>query len=104
MPLTKHFKETVMKRAQTDPKFRYELLREAINAFLADDVDLAKSLLRDYINATIHFDNLAKKLNKNTKSLQRMLGPQGNPSSRSLFAIIHQLQKTEGIKLDVRIH
>src|SRR5690349_18012291 len=103
MALTKHFRETIQKRAQNDPKFRCEMLREAVDAFLADDLELAKSLLRDYINATIHFVPLAKILNKDSKSLQRMLGPKGNPLAESLFAVIYILQKAEGIKLKSKV-
>jgi hypothetical protein len=47
MPLTKSFSETVRARAQTDIEFRRELLREALEALLAGDLDLGKAVLRD---------------------------------------------------------
>ena len=103
MAITKHFRETVLKRAQDDKAFRLEMLREAVEAFLNDEIDLAKSLLRDYINATIQFTVLAKIVNKDTKSLQRMLGPNGNPSTKNLFAVIHALQDSEGVRLKVHL-
>lgn len=101
MALTRDFKQTILQRAENDPKFRHAMLVEAVNEFLADNVDVAKSILRDYINATVKFEPLAKKLHKNSKSLQRMLSATGNPTTNSLFAIIHTLQKKEGIKLRV---
>ncbi len=103
MALTKDFKDTIKARAEVDPAFRRALLVEAMNEFLADNIDVAKSMLRDYINATISFEPLAQKLHKNSKSLQRMLGPSGNPTMSSLFTIIHEIQKAEGIKLTVRV-
>lgn len=78
-------------------------LTEAIDELLEGDIEIAKSMLRDYINATISFDPLAVKLHKNSKSIQRMFGPRGNPTVRSLFDILKVLQKFEGIHLRARI-
>jgi DNA-binding phage protein len=102
MVLTKSFKSTIRERAQHDPAFRQAMLIEAVNELLADNLEVAKSLLRDYINATIAFEPLANRVHKNTKSLQRMFGPSGNPTAGSLFAVIHTLQDEEGIKLTVQ--
>ena len=52
MPLTRDFRETVMARVKSDPDFRSELIVEATNAFLMDDIETGKALLRDYLNAT----------------------------------------------------
>lgn len=101
MALTKEFKLTVRDRTQQDADFRQALLIEAVNALLAEDMDIAKSLLRDYINATISFEPLAKRIDKNSKSLQRMFSASGNPTAQSLFAVINVLQQAEGIKLTV---
>lgn len=101
MTLTKDFKVTVRERAQRDRNFRQGMLIEAVNCLLADDLDIAKSLLRDYINATISFEPLAQQVSKNNKSLQRMFSPSGNPTAHSLFSVINVLQKAEGIKLAV---
>ena len=53
MALTRNFKETIQARLQRDADFREELLREVIDLLLSGDVDVAKAVLRDYINATI---------------------------------------------------
>ncbi len=101
MALTKDFKSTIRARAQTDSNFRQAMLIEAVNALLEDEIDVAKSLLRDYINATISFEPLAARVSKNSKSLQRMFSPSGNPTAHSLFEVINVLQNVEGIKLTV---
>ncbi len=101
MAITKHFRETVLERARKDSAFRREMLREAVELFLNDDIEIAKSLLRDYINATIQFSSLSENLHQDSKSLQRMLGPSGNPTAKNLFAIIHALQNAEGVHLRV---
>jgi DNA-binding phage protein len=99
MALTRKFKDTVQKRAARDPEFRRALLVEAINELLAGDYNIAKSILRNYINATITFPVLAQKLNKSSKSIHRMLGPNGNPRMDSIVGIIKVLQTKESIKL-----
>jgi len=101
MPITRKFKETVWKRAQSDARFRAALLTESINGLLSGELDTGKAMLRDYINATITFEGLSKATKIPDKSLHRMLGPRGNPTAESLFTIIKVLQKTEHIKLAV---
>ena len=102
MPITREFRETVRARAQADARFRVAMLTEAINELLAGDLGTGKALLRDYVNATITFDRLAETTGIPVKSLQRMLGPRGNPTAESLFAVIKALQDAEHITLAVK--
>ena len=102
MALTRDFKETVRARVQRDPAFRRELLREGIESFLAGDVDTGKSVLRDYINATIGFQELADITHHSPKSLMRMLGPSGNPYARNLFEIVSCLQEKAGVHFKLK--
>ena len=102
MALTREFKETIRARVQRDPAFREELLKESLECLLSGDVDTGKALLRDYINATIGFEELSNLTDKSPKSLMRMLGPKGNPQARNLFEIIGYLQNREGVHFEVR--
>jgi DNA-binding phage protein len=104
MALTRKFKETVQERAKADSKFRKAMLQEAVNEFLGGDFNIAKSILRNYINASVSFEAIAREINKNDKSVQRMLSPSGNPTSENLFAMLHAIQKLEGITLETKIH
>lgn len=102
MALTKAFRETVYERAQRDAGFRKALLTEAMNAYLGGDEATGKAVLRDVINATVGFEQLAAELGKPSKSLHRMLGPRGNPNTANFFAILQVLQKRVGVKLTVK--
>ncbi|MGD1028465.1 DNA-binding protein [Candidatus Binatus soli] len=102
MPLTRDFKETIRARVERDPKFRKELLREGVEAMLAGDVATAKTILRDYINATVGFTDLAAATRIPSKSLMRMLGPAGNPRADNLFEIVSFLQRREGLRFEVK--
>ena len=102
MPLTRDFKETIQKRARRDATFREALLKEAVDALLSGDVETGKTVLRDYINATIGFEELGAGTNRSPKSLMRMFGPSGNPQARNLFEIVAYLQRKEGVRLEVR--
>jgi hypothetical protein len=77
MALIRDFKETIRDRVQRDPKFRKELLREGLEAMLSGEIDVAKTILRDYINATVGFAGLAQATHIPPKSLMRMFGPLG---------------------------
>ena len=101
MALTKDFKLTIMARAHKDKKFCAAMLSEAINELLSGDVDTGKAILRDYINATITFEVLSKFMEKNPKSIMRMLSANGNPTSKSLFVIFHTIQKLKKIHFKV---
>ena len=46
---------------------------------LTGDTATAKTILRDYINATVGFAEVAEATHIPSKSLMRMLGPTGNP-------------------------
>lgn len=69
MPLTRDFKQTVQERAWNDPEFRIGLLTEAAECLLNDEVNVAKTLLRDYVNATIGFQALGTLTDKKSQSL-----------------------------------
>jgi DNA-binding phage protein len=96
MALTRDFKDTIKARAQRDPAFRRGLFEEAIEAFLSNDTETGKLLLRDYVNATVGFEKLGAQLDKSPKSLMRMLSTQGNPRADNLFAVVGHLRKQEG--------
>jgi DNA-binding phage protein len=101
MALTRDFKETVLARVQADPKFRDALLKEGIEILLAGDVDSGKAMLRDYIKATVGFEQLGAETGSSPKSLIRMFGPTGNPQARNLFSVISHLQRHAGLTLRV---
>jgi DNA-binding phage protein len=102
MPLTRNFKETVKARAERDITFRAALLSEAVEALLDGDTATGKTVLRDYINATVGFEALAESVGKDPKSLMRMFSKTGNPRAENLFAIIHHLQEATGVQLEVK--
>ena len=104
MAITRKFRDTIMDRALSDSAFRRQMLTEAVNELLAGDLGAGKAMLRDYINATITFQQLAKKLKKTDKSVHRMLGPRGNPRADNILEIIKILQAHERVRLRVEAH
>jgi DNA-binding phage protein len=102
MALTRDFKETIRARVARDSKFRKELLREGIECMLTGDIATAKTMLRDYINATVGFTELAEATHIPSKSLMRMLGPAGNPRADNLFVVVSFLQRSEGLRFQLK--
>jgi len=103
MILTRDYKETIRARVQRDPAFKEALLKEAIECLLAGDVGTGKSILKDFIKATIGFEELSRIVDKKSESLIRMLGPKGNPTANNLFQIIAQIQKQVGVQVEVNV-
>jgi len=102
MALTRDFKETIKARAESDLAFRTALLTEAVEALLGGDVATGKAILRDYINATVGFEELAEEVGTPPKSLLRMLRKASNPRQDNVYTVIPHLQSHTDGPVDVR--
>ena len=102
MALTRDFKHTVVERVERDPAFAHALLDEAATLFLNGEPETARLTLRDLVNATIGFEQLACLTEKPSKSLHRMLSQTGNPSMDNLAAIFHAIRKGLNVNLEAR--
>ncbi|MFN7283687.1 MAG: DNA-binding protein [Dolichospermum sp.] len=102
MALTRDFKETVNARVQRDSEFAIALLNEAISLFLNGEPETARLILRDIVNATVGFEQLAIETSKPSKSLHRMLSAKGNPTMDNLTAIFNVLRKKLNVDINVK--
>jgi DNA-binding phage protein len=102
MALTRDFKKTVAARIERDPEFAKALLDEAATLFLGDEPETARLMLRELVNATLGFEQLAKQTDLPSKSLHRMLSPKGNPSMDNLAAIFGAVGDRLKVGLKVR--
>ena len=102
MALTRDFKQTVMERMRREPAFAKALLDEAATLFLNGDPETARLLLRDLVNATVGFEDLAVMTAKPSKSLHRMLSQKGNPSMDNLAAIFGAVRHK--LKVGIEVH
>ena len=101
MALTRDFKQTMVGRAERDPAFAKALLDEAATLFLNGEPDTARLILRDLVNATVGFEALAQKTDKNGKSLHRMLSANGNPTMDNLATIFAAVSGALRVELKV---
>jgi DNA-binding phage protein len=102
MTLTRSFKETVVQRVQSDATFAHALLDEAATLFLNGEPETARLILRDLVNATMGFEQLATLTAKPSKSLHRMLSPTGNPSMDNLAAIFRAIRDRLQVNFEAR--
>jgi len=102
MALTRDFKHTVTERVRRDPAFAQALLDEAATLFLNGEPETARLILRDLVNATLGFEQLAILTSKPSKSLHRMLSPNGNPSMDNLAAIIDAIRVQLNVHVEVQ--
>jgi len=99
--LTRDYRETIQNRLKIDPEFARHLLDEAVSEFLNDNPESARILLREIVNATIGFEQLAEKTSKNSKSLHRMLSASGNPSMNNLTNIFGVLKQKLNVNFEI---
>ena len=102
MALTRNYRQTIVERVERDPEFAAALLDEAATLFLSDEPETARLILRDLVNATIGFEQLAEVTAKPSKSLHRMLSSGGNPSMDNLAAIFGAMRVNLGVDLKVQ--
>ena len=79
------------------------LMHEAIAAFLEGEPETARVILHELVNSTIGFELLAEQLDKSSKSVHRMLSPQGNPTMDNLTHILSALQKKLDLDVEVKL-
>lgn len=100
-PLGRTIGEITQARVRRDLEFTRGLLQEAVQALLADDLPVARSLIRDVIKGTIGYADLSRRTGTPEKSLVRMFGANGNPTAANLFAVLTHLQRRSGITFHV---
>lgn len=103
MALTRDFKENIKARCDRDPAFRRELIAGALECLGNNEADVARTLLRDYVNATLGFEELARITEKSRESLMRMLSPRGNPNMSNLSMLLASIKQHEGVEIKVRV-
>src|SRR5690606_9478064 len=101
--LTRDFKQTIVERVEREPAFAQALLDEAATLFLNGEPETARLILRDLVNATLGFEELAVLTAKPSKSLHRMLSPHGNPSMDNLAAIFGAIRKELNVGMRVQV-
>lgn len=79
--------QSVSRRANGQADSLMFLLEEAITSMIAGEMDTGRSLMRNYINATVGFPELSKRVHIGKTSLMRMFGQNGNPPASNLFGI-----------------
>ena len=102
MALTRSFKLTVAERVAREPAFAQALLDEAATLFFNGEPETARLILRELVNATMGFEQLAALTARPSKSLHRMLSTAGNPSMDNLAAIIDALRLSLSVRLEAR--
>ena len=73
-----------------------------MECLLTGDVKARKSIVRDFVDAAVGFQEVSGQTSRSSKRLMRMLGPHGSRQSRNLFQIIGRLQKREGFRHKVQ--
>jgi DNA-binding phage protein len=101
MALTRDYKETIQNRAQREPGLAAALLDEAVTLFLNGEPETARLILRELVNSTVGFEELALETEKPSKSLHRMLSANGNPTMDNLTSILSVLRKK--LKLAIKV-
>ena len=97
------YKEGIKSMVDRNPKFAMEILEDAINSLLDGNLEEGRLLLRHYIDATIGFQELARRTGKRDKSLMRSLSATENLTASNLFDIIRACVQARGATVAARV-
>ena len=92
------YNEALKDMLDENPHMSAEMLEGALNMILSGELDEGRLLLRQFVNATIGFKELAKRTGKVDKTLMRILSASGNPTATNLFDIIQACLDAAGVK------
>ncbi len=95
--------ETITARVQSEPAFARALLQQSTSLLLQGEPHTAKLLLRDLVNASIGFEQLARDMDKPSKSLHRMLSATGNPTLSHVSAMLAAISAHLGVEIQTRV-
>ena len=89
---------TINARIRRDRGFRELVLARAFRLCNSEEVDLGKATLRNYISATIGYEELGKKLKTSPQSIRGMLNARGYPRAHNLSDLVNELQKATDVR------
>lgn len=101
MALTVDHEETVRVRARRDPEYRECLLKEGVRCLLSGEVDVAKIVLNDYVEAIVGFEQLGAMTGKPPENLKQLLSLESDPGAGDLMEVIACVLRHEGLALQV---
>lgn len=101
---TRPFTESVRRRLEQNDGFEAALLAEVGQLYLNGDIETAKGMLATYIKATCGYEDLARRLDKPSSSIKRMLSEKGNPTATNLAALFSSLSAGAGVQYHVEMH
>ena len=97
------YKDSLKMMVKDNPEMAIEMLEDAVSTIMSGDLDDGRLLLRQFVNATIGFPELAKLTGKDEKNLMRSLSQTGNPTASNLFIILNACTNVQGVKINAHL-
>ena len=100
---TRPVEETLINRLKAEPELQKLTLISFLESLMEGEEVEARLLMRNLVNATIGFVELSNQLDKDPKSLMRMLSTKGNPTNENLFQIFRVLKDHLQVNISVSV-
>jgi len=100
---TVSYTDAMKSMVDDNPQMGVEMLEDAINALLEGNTDEGRIHLRAYINATLGFAELGRRMNKDSKNIMRSLSPKGNPTASNLMQIIQACATAQDVMIAAHV-
>ena len=95
----KNTNDYIVAELKESAELRKYHLQDALESMVNGDPETALLMIRNVVNATGGFIGLAKAIEKDPKTVMKMLSTTGNPSAKTLFSIVSFLLHKENLKM-----
>jgi len=99
----KNTNDYIIAELKESAELRKYHLQDALESMVNGDPETALLMIRNVVNATGGFIGLGKAIDKDPKTVMKMLSASGNPSAKSLFSIISFLLSKENLKMKMDV-
>ncbi|NJM48129.1 MAG: transcriptional regulator [Alkalinema sp. RU_4_3] len=100
--LTQDISKIVSARIKREPELALGLLDDALSLFLNGEPDVARLVLRDVVNGTIGFSELATMTSCTVEQLDQMLSANGDPKMGELTKNLAVLRRELRVEIQVQ--
>lgn len=98
----RNINELIVDQLSRDKALRLIHIKEAVSYLMQGDQRTGLLMLRNLVNATCGFPAIGAHVNKDPKSVMRMLSLKGNPQADTIFQIINYIITQEECSLEVK--
>tara|TARA_A200000113_G_scaffold224459_1_gene242399 strand:+ start:1942 stop:2262 length:321 start_codon:yes stop_codon:yes gene_type:complete len=96
----RHANQVTVEMLQNDRDYLIAYFQDALLTLFKGEDQIGRLMIRDLVNATMGFPDLALQMKVSSKTIMGKLTESSNPGAAALFEIIDAIVKHEGLEIE----